>query len=103
MKELKNEVLEDFSFSNDQLKEMKTKEIKFSGEICEKCKIYVNVPRLEKFWSCHNCKTENFFDKIHFTLPFNNPDAGPSKRRIEFPLSYSSMVEEDYYAKGGFI
>jgi len=96
-KELKNHVLEDFSFSNEQLKEMKDKGVIFSGEICFKCKLYVNVPRLRIFWRCHNCKEENYFDFVNVTLPFMDPDAGPSKRRIEFPMSYANMDERDFY------
>lgn len=97
MKELKNEVLEDFSFSNDQLKKMKDQGIEFSGEICGKCKIYANVPRLSKTWKCYNCEEINRFDCINICLPFNDPDVGPSKRRIEFPMSYDNMYERDLY------
>jgi len=97
MKEIKNEVLEEFSFSNDQLKDMKDKKIMFSGEICSKCKLYANVPRIEKTWTCYNCDTLNTFDFVNITIPFDRPDVGPSKRRIDYPTSYMNMDERDYY------
>jgi len=98
MKDLSNEVIEEFSFTNEQLKEMNDKNVIFSGEICSKCKVYANVPRLKITWKCHNCKTVNDFDFQHVTLPFIDPEVGPSKRRIEYPLSYSSMSNQwDYY------
>ena len=98
MKELKNEVIENFSFSNEQLKKFIDKKVMFSGEICSKCKVYVNVPRLKKYWECYNCRTVNDFDFVHITLPFVEPEAEPSKRRIEYPLSYSSMHNQwDFY------
>ena len=83
MKSISKRVLDDFQIPTEKLRKYKEDEVTFSGEICYHCKIYVNVPRLERYWKCYNCETENKFDTIHITLPFLEPDAGPGGRRLE--------------------
>jgi len=90
-KKISQKVLDDFSFTNDQLKDFKKQKIEFSGEKCWKCGLNVNVPRLKRIWKCFNCNSENDFNQKHICMPFLGPDAGPSRKRIGAPNSYSSL------------
>jgi len=93
---IKQEVLDDFSFTNDQLKDFKKQKIQFSGETCWKCRLYVNVPRLKRTWKCFNCRSENDFNLKHLCIPFLSPHAGPTRKRIDAPNSYSSLIHDQY-------
>ena len=93
MDNISKEVIDNFSFEPTQINKIKLIGIEFSGEICPYCKIYVNIPRIELFWKCFNCESINKFDFSNVTIPFINPDAGPTKKRIEFPYSYSSIED----------
>ena len=100
-KTIPKEVLEDFHISTEDLVDYKNKKIQFSGEICWKCKIYVNVPRLKKTWKCFNCKELNKFDPVHRFIPFLSPDAGPTRKRIDAPRSYSCLDDRYKDVLGG--
>jgi len=100
-KKITKEVLDDFNIPTDELIDLKNKKIKFTGEICWKCKIYVNVPRLKKTWKCFNCREINTFDPVHLFIPFISPDAGPSRKRIDAPKSYSCLDDRYKDVLGG--
>ena len=82
MKNISKKVIENFNIPSKQIRKYKDEKVEFSGEICYHCGIYVNVPRIRKSWYCYNCNTDNKFDPVNITVPFLDPDAGPTGPKL---------------------
>lgn len=53
--EITKDIVEAFHFTDDELRNFLKDKIEFSGVVCGKCKLYINVPRVGKEWICFAC------------------------------------------------